>query len=161
MVIPYGGIDAVGDWCLRLLGPEDAGMLAEVEVEICSEAWDKTQFSDLLGQMRFVAYGVFLGPVCGGYVTAYNIDGEIEIVNIAVRPDFRRSGLGAMLMNGLQDFARHHDAGRIVLEVRAGNAPARALYARTGFCTVGVRKGYYSDPREDALILEWVTSCRA
>ncbi len=161
MVIPYGGIDAVGDWCLRLLGPEDAGILAEVEVEIFSDAWDKTQFSDLLGQIRFVAYGVFLGPVCGGYVTAYNIDGEIEIVNIAVRPDFRRSGLGAMLMNGLQDFARHHDAGRIVLEVRAGNAPARALYARTGFCTVGVRKGYYSDPREDALILEWVTSCRA
>lgn len=150
----------MGEWCLRLLGPDDAGILAEVEAGIFPDAWDKAHFFDLLGQARFVALGIFLGPVCGGYVTAYNIDGEIEIVNIAVRPDFRRSGLGAMLVNGLQDFARHYDAGRIVLEVRAGNTPARALYARAGFCTAGVRKGYYSDPREDALILEWVASCR-
>ena len=92
-----------------------------------------------------------------GYVGSQTVMDETDMMNIAVHPDCRRQGIAAALVNArvasLQDMGSHS----LTLEVRASNAPARALYDMLGFQQVGLRRNYYHNPKEDALILrkEW------
>ncbi len=78
---------------------------------------------------------------------------ELHILNLAVHPDFRRRGLGSALLGHLMSLAHSRGATHALLEVRTGNLPAQELYRSFGFEQVGVRKGYYADNREDALLL--------
>jgi len=141
---------------MRLLGPEDADALAALEAGVFESAWDARHFADLLGQDRFLAAGSFdAGNLCA-YLTAYSVDGELEIVNVAVVPALRGQGIGGRLLRFFLEQGRLRGASRAVLEVRCGNVAARALYGGCGFAQVGLRKGYYADSGEDALVLEWM-----
>jgi ribosomal-protein-alanine N-acetyltransferase len=86
----------------------------------------------------------------GGFWLMYD---QAHISTLAVRATQRRQGLGELLLIALLDEARRLGAARATLEVRASNLAAQALYAKYGFQQVGRRKAYYSDNREDALIL--------
>lgn len=143
---------------LRLLGPKDALELADLEAQVFADAWDAEHFRALLGQDRFVVVGAF-GPagLCA-YLTAYSVAGELEIVNVAVAAALRGQGIGRSLLLFFLEQGRLRGAARAVLEVRSGNAAARALYGSCGFVQVGVRRAYYADSGEDALVLEW-TAC--
>ena len=143
---------------LRLLWPQDAPALAALEARVFADGWEEVRFRDLLGQDRFLAVGAFGRSGLCAYLTAYSVAGELEIVNVAVAPAFRGQGLGRALLRFFLAQARARGAVRAVLEVRSSNAPARALYAGGGFVQVGVRKRYYADSGEDALVLEW-TAC--
>ena len=79
--------------------------------------------------------------------------GEVHILVIATHPDHRRSGVGRALLAHALDQGRAQDASLATLEVRRGNAPAIALYERAGFRTVHVRRQYYQDNGEDALVM--------
>lgn len=94
------------------------------------------------GAPRILAYGGFwaMGP-------------EVHIVTIASHPDYRRQGLGRRLLEFMIERARSAGASEITLEVRAGNHAAQAMYRAMGFATVGVRKRYYHDNGEDALVM--------
>lgn len=140
---------------LRLLGPGDATALADLEARVFDDAWDSGRFVALLGQDRFLAAGAFDGPRLCAYLTAYSLAGELEIVNVAVEGALRGQGLGGALLRFVLDRAARRGVGRIVLEVRAGNAPALALYRSCGFRRIGLRPGYYAGSGEDALILAW------
>ncbi len=88
-----------------------------------------------------------------GYVVARRMSDESEILNLAVRPGQARRGLGtALVQRTLLDLGRS-GARRVFLEVRASNLGAQAFYRRLGFESAGRRRGYYSGPKEDALIL--------
>jgi ribosomal-protein-alanine N-acetyltransferase len=78
---------------------------------------------------------------------------ELEIHNLAVHPEHRRRGLGRRTLDLVLALAARRGAQRAHLEVRAGNAAALGLYLSRGFELAGVRRGYYSRPREDALLL--------
>lgn len=78
---------------------------------------------------------------------------EVEVHNLAVHRAARRRGLGRALLRHALAVARTRGAQRMFLEVRAGNVAARALYASCGFVLAGRRRDYYSEPREDALLL--------
>ncbi len=88
-----------------------------------------------------------------GYAVCWTVAGESHLLNIAVRPDARCRGLGDALLRAC--FRRSAKAGaqRIQLEVRAANGPALRLYRRHGFVFQGIRKGYYTDTWEDAVLL--------
>ena len=86
----------------------------------------------------------------GGY---WQIDTEGDVITLAVRPDLRRQGVGGALMRTILADARARGVEALTLEVRPGNTAAVALYASFGFKTVGRRKGYYQDNREDALLM--------
>ena len=75
------------------------------------------------------------------------------MMNIAVHPDYRRHGLAEKLVAELVTALKNAGNTCLTLEVRASNAPAIALYEKTGFSQIGLRKNYYRNPREDALIL--------
>ena len=92
-----------------------------------------------------------------GYVGSQTVCGETDMMNVAVAADFRRRGIGEMLVNALVEELKALESHSLTLEVRASNAPAQALYEKLGFKEVGRRPKYYQNPREDALILrkEW------
>ncbi len=78
---------------------------------------------------------------------------EVSLLNVAVDPDFRRLGLASQLLGAMERRAAEESAEAIFLEVRRGNEGARALYERDGYGQVGIRKKYYADTGEDALVL--------
>ncbi len=95
-----------------------------------------------------------------GFAGFWIMAGEVHITNIAVRQKHRRQGIGELLLISLINLATKMDARLITLEVRASNTTAQALYSKYGFSKVGVRRGYYTDNREDGVLmtLEDITS---
>lgn len=91
------------------------------------------------------------GSVLGYAVLSVVLD-EGNLDNIAVAPQARRQGVADALLSALTGFGREHLAC-LMLEVRASNAPAMALYEKHGFAAVGRRKNYYEAPREDAILM--------
>ena len=96
------------------------------------------------------------GAVCG-YVGSQTVLDETDMMNIAVRPDCRRQGIAAALIDELVARLKERGSHILRLEVRQSNGPAIALYNSMGFTQLGIRKNYYRNPKENALILgkEW------
>ncbi len=88
-----------------------------------------------------------------GFVGFWVMADEAHITSIAVRENYRRQGIGELLMVSVIDMATRLKARIVTLEVRVSNEGAQRLYSRYGFSKVGVRKGYYNDNREDAIIM--------
>ena len=97
------------------------------------------------------------GDTLMGYVGSQTCLDETDMMNIAVSPAFRRQGIAKGLIDALVAALREKGSRRLTLEVRTSNAPAIRLYDSLGFTQVGLRKNYYQNPKEDALILrkEW------
>lgn len=87
------------------------------------------------------------------YASAYLVEGELQINDVAVLPEARRRGFARRLLADLLERARGRGASVATLEVRPSNAAARALYDALGFALVGRRAGYYAESGEDALLL--------
>ncbi len=88
-----------------------------------------------------------------GFIGVWYIVQESHIVSIAVRPEYRRQGFGELLLIGAIEHAMKFNINSMTLEVRVSNCIARNLYAKYNFCGRGLRKRYYTDDREDALIM--------
>lgn len=88
-----------------------------------------------------------------GYTVVWTTRDESELANVAVSDDARRYGVGSSLVRAAVSAARDRGSRRVFLEVRESNVGAATLYARMGFTRVGVRRGYYREPVEDALVL--------
>lgn len=88
-----------------------------------------------------------------GYVCVWRVQGELWINNLAVHPSHRRRGLGTRLLQAALDMGRKLGCEHALLEVRLSNQQARRLYRHQGFHTVGLRRRYYPDDLEDALVM--------
>jgi len=88
-----------------------------------------------------------------GFCSFWLVFDELHINNLAVRPEYRRHGLGTVLLEHAMSTAARLGARRATLEVRRSNEAARRIYERLGFETAGVRHNYYANPAEDALVL--------
>jgi ribosomal-protein-alanine N-acetyltransferase len=78
---------------------------------------------------------------------------EAHITNVAIASQYRQRGLGTLLMEKLEAVAREKRAQRILLEVRTSNFPAQRMYKNLGFIPTGLRKEYYTDNKEDAIVM--------
>lgn len=92
-------------------------------------------------------------PPIAGYIVARETAGELHINNFAVRSEFRRRGIGATLLNQVLREASQRKANAAFLEVRSTNHAAQALYEKCGFRAIARRANYYSEPREDAVVM--------
>lgn len=135
------------------LKPEDAGRAAAFEKECFPHPWSEEQFRISLGREHFACYGIKRDGELAAYLSLSRAAGEMEILNLAVRPEFRRQGFASRLLGHVLQLAHETGMTDAYLEVRASNAPALALYARFGFTCRGRRRAYYPDNREDALLL--------
>lgn len=138
---------------IRKMTEDDLPLIAELEKKCFTENWSY----HILEAGLHSPYDVFfvleqMGKVLG-YANLRILAGEGEIERIAVLPEYRRQGAGRKLMDAMVDHARKHQVYAIALEVRSGNAAARNLYESYGFAGEAVRKGYYRNPPEDAIIM--------
>lgn len=143
------------DISLRRLDGGDAGEMAKLEQRCFSLPWSLRQCEAALAQRSFAAFGAFAKDVLIAYVSVYHAAGEMEIVNLAVAPKWRRRGFGRRILDMVLQVARKMGMQRVSLEVRPSNGAALALYAAAGFVGVGRRRRYYPDTGEDALIQEF------
>jgi ribosomal-protein-alanine N-acetyltransferase len=93
------------------------------------------------------------GGVVVGYLVAWFVHQEVHLLNVGVDPDYQRRGFGRRLVSDLVARARAERRALVTLEVRVGNAPARRLYESFGFVEAGVRRRYYRDSGEDAIVM--------
>lgn len=145
-----GGSQAVAP---ERLDVADAPALAVLEGACFPDAWDAAAFVAALGRPHVRAYGIRAGDNLAAYGVFHFLGDEFEVINIAVDPARRGQRLGSRLFAHVLQQA--DKAGMLLghLEVRAGNEPAKRLYLRHGFAVVGVRKRYYPDTGEDALVM--------
>jgi ribosomal-protein-alanine N-acetyltransferase len=115
-----------------------------------SRLWDRIKrwFNHKPADVQSVASEAVLG-----FASLWIMADEAHLTNIAVRPDHRRQGVGDLLMISVVELAQELKADYLTLEVRVSNTAAQLLYQKYGFADVGRRKGYYTDNREDALIM--------
>jgi len=116
--------------------------------------WTRQSFIEEITSNKFAIYlSASLNNVVVGYAGMWNVCGEGHITNIAVHPEFRGCGIGSLLLEGLIEEARKAGIERMTLEVRKSNIIAQNLYKKYGFVACGLRKSYYADNKEDALIM--------
>ena len=127
--------------------------VAELEKLCFSDPWSENSVaSELKNPLSCWLVAEEDGEVAG-YVGSQTVMDESDMMNVAVHPDYRRKGIAEKLVMELVEALKKRDSRCLTLEVRASNEPARALYEKLGFTQVGLRKNYYRNPKEDALIL--------
>lgn len=126
----------------------------ELEEATFSIPWTRADFEREVRENAMAIYYVAVeaGKIIG-YAGMWHVVTEGHITNVGVLEEARCRGVGSMLMEKLIGVALEKKMDGITLEVRMGNAPAQALYHKYGFKTEGIRKNYYSDTKEDALIM--------
>ncbi len=138
----------------RRMKLDDIDQICAIEKEAFTTPWSAGAFYNELTNNHFAHYMVMeIGLTVAGYAGMWLIMDEAHITNIAVRKEFRGQKLGERLVVELMKTAAFMGAARITLEVRVTNEIAQNLYRKVGFEKAGVRKGYYTDNQEDALIM--------
>lgn len=147
----------MGDVIIRDMTEEDIGQVLEIEEMSFATPWSKEAFQLEITKNMLAKYVVaeLEGKVVG-YGGIWLILDEGHITNIAVHNDYRGTGVGNLLVEGLIDVCRERNIRAMTLEVRKSNEIAKSLYSKYGFKGYGVRPRYYSDNNEDAIIM-WKT----
>lgn len=136
------------------LSLEDVPALLGLEKDCFGgEAFTDTQLRQVLLARYGLAMGIWEDSLLVGAALLEVLVPESELHSLAVLPGKRRRGLGAALLKSALSAARKRGATEMFLEVRRSNQAAIALYERAGFAALSVRRGYYSHPREDALVM--------
>lgn len=131
--------------------------VAELEKMCFSAPWsEKSVASELENPLSLWLVATEQDRVLG-YVGSQTVLGESDMMNLAVAPAVRCQGIGRQLVEALAEALQKNGSHCLTLEVRQSNLPAQKLYGALGFQQIGRRPGYYSNPKEDALILrkEW------
>ena len=116
-------------------------------------AWSEKSVASELDNKLALWLVALDGETVAGYVGSQTVMDETDMMNVAVTGSYRRRGIAEELVNALVEELKALGSHSLTLEVRASNAPAIALYEKLGFVQTGLRKNYYRNPREDALIL--------
>lgn len=151
--------------------PEDAGAVEAADIElqpmrrrhvkaviaieqrVFPSPWSLGLYLSELAQPATRAYYVArVGPEVVGYAGMMMVVGEAHVTNIGVAPEWQRRGVGRRLLLQLAE-ARKRSAQHLTLEVRVSNVGAQALYREFGFVPAGIRKNYYAEVNEDALVM--------
>ena len=132
----------------------DIYAIAEIEKKCFSVPWSETAIEDFINNPLCVMFCAKHNEKTIGYVGLYIIFEDCDIANVAVIPEFRNRGIAKKLMEYAVSFANEKNVKKLMLEVRASNVPAISLYEKLGFSTVGIRKNYYTQPKEDALLMD-------
>lgn len=145
---------------LRMMRGDDVPAVMAIEKASFEAGWPATAFERELTHNQMARYivaeqvsdGGAVGGIAGFGGLWLMVD-EAHVVTVAVPPQLRGRGIGRLLVHGLIELARDSAMAVATLECRVSNSVARQLYAGYGFYEVGLRKRYYSDNQEDALIM--------
>lgn len=136
---------------------EDAKEIFAIEMECFSVPWSLDSIeTELVNEDKKLYYVIEDANGVVGYAGAWLVYDEGQITNIAIRPSARRQGFGAKLTSALIEECFKRGMHEIFLEVRISNLSALSLYRQLGFTVKGMRKNYYSEPKEDAYIMSLI-----
>lgn len=141
---------------LRAMCIEDIPAVCQIEQASFQIPWTSAAFHNELTNNQFAKYTIMeLNHELIGYGGMWVIIDEAHVTNIAMKESYRGKKLGTMLLVEMQRVAVSNGAHHMTLEVRASNHVAKHVYEKLGFRFMGVRRGYYTDNGEDAIIM-WV-----
>jgi ribosomal-protein-alanine N-acetyltransferase len=144
--------ESVMDVRVVTLGEQDMDELMELERLCFAYHWTREQFAMGLERGVYRILGVRCTGRLAGYIAFSLIEDEMEILNLAVHPDFRRDGLGTALLSRAFEVCVKKGVTKSFLDVKVSNNAAIDLYRKFGYEQVGIRKRYYPDTKEDALL---------
>lgn len=138
---------------LRATTPADFAAIQAIEQRAFPDPWPPEAFTDFLLPWAFT---LLLEEEIIGYIFYQGVEDEMVIINFAIDPAYQGQGWGELLLR--ETLAIMHDIGVVYfyLDVRASNIQANSLYQKYGFSEIGIRKQYYSQPDEDAIVMRKV-----
>lgn len=138
---------------IRRLRREDVADVAELERKIFSDAWSERAILETLDQKQTMLLAAYEDKKMIGYVILYYVLEDGEIARIAVADGYRRQGVATLMLREMAILCRDIGVSKILLDVRESNAAAYAFYERRGFVRDGIRKNFYSNPVENAILM--------
>jgi ribosomal-protein-alanine N-acetyltransferase len=138
---------------IRVLDLDDLTAIETIEQKAYPTPWSRSMFASELAKPTSICLGAFEGRDLVGYVINSRYVDAWHVMNVAVDPDHQRRGVASALLERLFELTRDDERRGYTLEVRVSNEDAIRLYEKLGFESRGTRRGYYTDNREDALIM--------
>jgi [ribosomal protein S18]-alanine N-acetyltransferase len=143
-------------YSFRFMTEEDIDQVMVIEHKSFTLPWSRDAFTNELANNQFAVYLVMEeDDAVIGYCGAWIVVDEAHVTNIAVLPEYRGKKLGEALMKKMMEAAKELGAVTMTLEARVTNIAAQSLYRKLGFQNGGIRKNYYTDNQEDAIVM-WV-----
>ena len=140
-------------FCIRRMREEDLADVARLEKEIFSDPWSENAIRESMEQSQTLLLSALEDGVLVGYLIVYYVLEDGEIARIAVESDFRRNGVASRLLKELAFICAYNGVNKLLLDVRESNESAKAFYKKKGFVLDGVRKNYYTNPTENAILM--------
>lgn len=138
---------------IRKMTEDDVDQVGEIEESIFPLPWSKKSFQEAVNRKNTIYLVAESEGEILGYCGLWNIIGEGEITNVAVKTGHRRRKIARGLLEQLMHMGVEEGVEAFTLEVRVSNMAAIRLYESLGFVTEGIRKNFYEKPQEDALIM--------
>ena len=138
---------------IRRLELQHLAAIEEIERRAYRTPWSRSMFASELAKPSSISLGAFDGQRLVGYLIISRYVDAWHVMNVAVDPEYRRRGIAANLLERLFELTASDVRRGYTLEVRVSNEEAIRLYERLGFESRGIRRGYYTDNHEDALIM--------
>ncbi|MDD6237402.1 MAG: ribosomal protein S18-alanine N-acetyltransferase [Clostridiales bacterium] len=127
--------------------------VAQIEAECFSQPWSQDAFVAELSNPAAVTFVADVDGEIAGFINLGVVLDEATVNNIAVKQTYRRRGIGRALLTAAINYCQNNRLNMLMLEVRQSNRAAIALYERFGFQAVGIRKRFYDQPEEDAVLM--------
>ncbi len=137
---------------IRFMEEKDLPQVLEIENASFSKPWSYNDFLGSLNKPNIYVVAAIQDEIAG-YCGLWGVVGEGQINNVAVAKKYRNQGIAFAMLNRLIDLGREQGLGEYTLEVRKSNESAIRVYQKLGFLSEGLRKNYYEEPAEDALIM--------
>ena len=153
--MPVEGKATSGGEKVRRLRGEDAPELVSIIAAARGAAeWSVETYENFIRSGECLSLAHESGRRITGFIVARRLGEEAEVLNLAVRPETRKKGMGGVLLQAAVEELRHRGVTRIYLEVRGSNTQAKSFYQNHGFAVTGVRPKYYREPDEAAILME-------
>lgn len=145
---------------IRPMEDGDVDSVHRIECECFSMPWSRQGFLDALKMEQNIMLVAEEDGIVYGYACTYVSFDEGELTNIAVDKSMRGNGIGQQIIKEIQQISSQTGVDRIVLEARVSNHAAIGLYKKMGFAELGIRKNFYEQPVEDAMILSYTAEAK-
>lgn len=143
----------IKDMIVREMTVQDIDAVHQIECASITPPWSKQGFADGLANENAIFFVAETEGTVVGYCGLYFAADEGEITNVAVDSQWRQRGIADRILEAVFEDADRKQLSQIFLEVRASNIPAQKLYEKHGFESQGIRKNFYRDPKEDAIVM--------
>jgi ribosomal-protein-alanine N-acetyltransferase len=138
----------------ELMKASDIEEVLDIETVSFAAPWTRDMYIREISNPISRVFVFRLGDEIVGYLCFWMVLDEAHVLTIAVHPGRRRLGYGTLIMSHLETVCREYGLKRILLEVGRQNTRARSLYKKLGFKSIGFRKEYYAEEKDDALVME-------